>query len=139
MKDFELLQMRNAALYDAYCEGIDQNYFENTSQAIDYARTRPAPQFFITARNASLAIGKIAAGRDLGCNENNKKKYHELYRRYLRYLTTHPRCTMSREHICEILVDEPAPEYYLGQEMAEKIIRKERERKLEEMYKRFMR
>jgi len=49
----------------------------------------------------------------------------QLYDNYLKYLNEHPDNTLSRERVLELLVDEPAPEFYITGDAARKILREQ--------------
>ena len=46
----------------------------------------------------------------------------QLWHNYKAYLIAHPDNSLSRERILEILVDEPAPEFYITAAGARRII-----------------
>lgn len=46
----------------------------------------------------------------------------QLWKNYTAYLDAHPGCGLSRERILEILVDEPAPEFYISTDGARRLL-----------------
>ena len=52
-----------------------------------------------------------------------------LHDDYKKYLAEHPGTTLSRERIMEILVDRPAPEFYLSTDGARKMLAMEIKRR----------
>lgn len=54
----------------------------------------------------------------------SRRRAWDLYANYQRWKEANPDSTLSRERICELLVDEPAPEFYMQSETARKIIQK---------------
>lgn len=126
MKDTELKRARDRALFRAYKKGLANNSFSNMQEAAEYARKQESPEFFICARTASLLIGRIMSHNSLAdLNSYSRRRVWELYARYVEYLQAHPDCTMTRERILEELVEEPAPEFYIGGVLAKKIIYRE--------------
>ncbi len=126
MKDTNLKRKRDADLYQTYLRGLEGGCFANASQAAEYVTKQPAPQFYISSREINLHIGKIQSGTSLiYLNSMSRKRVWQLYDNYLRYLSEHPDTKLSRERILEILVEEPAPEYYLSWQAARQILRRE--------------
>ena len=133
-KDTELKRMRDRALYEAYVRGLEGNSFENMPQAIDFARKQCAPQFFLSARTASLYIAAAERGESLSSmNPGSRARVEKLREMYAEYRMEHPEDRRSRELILEDLVELPAPEFYIGYEMAKKIIFRERRKAQERM------
>lgn len=134
MKDTELREMRDRALYAAYLKGIREGTVSTLNEAADYARNQPAPRFFISPWNLAKYFVQVEKHRPMNrVNSSTRHKIRELYSRYQAYLRDHPDNTYSRTRICEILVDEPAPRFYMGQELAKKIIVKERKAAMERL------
>ena len=129
MKDTELKRQRDRALYEAYIKGLEEGRFASMRDAAEFVRQQPAPQFYISPREASLQIGRIEARISLiGLNSLSRRKIWDLYDRYVLYLRQHPDTSLTRERILEILVEEPAPQFYIGAEMARKILQQENAR-----------
>jgi hypothetical protein len=126
MKDTEIRRKMAQALYSVYKQGLDEVRFDTLLGAGNYAASHPAPCFFISARQASLIIGRIESRVSLiNLNSSKRKMAWQLYDNYKAYLKEHPDTKLSRERILEILVDEPAPEFYISGEYARKILRQE--------------
>ncbi len=126
MKDTELRKRRDADLYREYVKGLETGCFANMSEAAEYVIRQPAPQFYISSREVNLYIGRIQAGISLiTLNSTSRRRVWQLYDNYLLYLQQHPDCNLSRERVLELLVEEPAPEYYVTWRSAREILRKE--------------
>ena len=127
MKNMEIREMRDRALYEAYVRGIREHDFSGEDEAADYARMQPAPSFFISAWNLNKYFVRIEHHQPMDkIFSSTRRKIRELYRRYQTYMLEHPDTKLARLHICMILVDEPAPEFYVGHDLALKIISRER-------------
>lgn len=125
MKNVELKQMRDEALYNVYLESLSHGSFTSLNELAEYSRKQPAPQFFIDSRTISLTIGMIEQRISLiNLNEMSRRKAWQLYDNYVQWKKENPDSTLSRERICEILVDEPAPEFYVHADTARKIIQR---------------
>lgn len=126
MRDTELKRMRDSALYRVFVRGLEEGRFRTLREAAEYCRRQPAPEFFISAREASLHIGKIISGVSLiNLNDWSRRKVWDLYGMYTTWLLEHPGTVLTRERILEELVCLPAPHFYLGVEMALKILKRE--------------
>lgn len=134
MKDTELKRLRDHDLYRTFMASLRDNTFGTTAEAADFARKQPAPQFYISARTASLLIGKIENRISLyELNSNSRRRIWQIHSLYREYLRQHPGCTTPRELILEEIVERPAPEYYVSLDRAKHIIlyeRKEARRRL---------
>lgn len=108
-------------------KGLSEGSFATMRDAARYVCKQPAPRFYIEAEKASILIGRILQGVSLiNLNSCSRRMAWQLYRNYKNYLATHPGCGLSRERIMEILVDEPAPEFYLEPQRTRKILYQER-------------
>lgn len=126
MKDTQLKKKRDAALYREYVKGLEEGRFASMCEAADYVIRQPAPRFFISAKEASNRIGRILSGKEhIDRRSPSQRRVLLLLDRYQDYLAAYPDCQLSRESILEVLVQEPAPEFYLGWEAARQILRRE--------------
>lgn len=126
MKDTELKRQRDADLYDVYKRGLETNSFANMSQAADYVIRQPAPQFYVSPREVSLAMGRLQRGMSLiALSPSSRRRFWQLKDNYDAYLEAHPDNHLSRERVLELLVEEPAPEFYLSWRSAREILRRE--------------
>lgn len=127
MKDTELKEARDRDLFLCYQRALRENNFRDQWEAIEYVRRCPAPRFYISSKSCSLLLGKIFAGKRL-------ERMHPLAYKRIRHLTDmyktfvsgeNGKKGLSRERVCEILVDMPAPEFYVSHTYATRIITKE--------------
>ena len=126
MRDNELRVLRNQALYETYKKGLEEGRFSSMRDAGRYVCRQPAPRFYISSEVASGIIGKILMHRSLiNLNSCYRRRAWRLYDDYCQYLEDHPGCKLSRERILEILVDQPAPEFYIEPQHTRKILQKE--------------
>ena len=127
MKDMEIRKMRDRALYDVYVKGIREHDFANEDEAADWARRQPAPSFYISPWNLQKYFVQIKHHRPMNkLFSTTRRKIRELYQRYLDYKVQHPDTKLRRIHVCMLLVDEPAPEFYIGLVLTKQIIARER-------------
>ena len=118
MKDQELRKLRDKAVYQVYLKGSEEGSLTSLRTAANYIRNHPAPRYYIDARTASLLIGRIEKHISLlNINSSSRRRIWQLYRRYCEYRKEHPESEMPREHVLEIIVEEPAPEAPAAEEV----------------------
>lgn len=123
MRDTELKRKKAEALYSVYKKGLQEGRFASLYDAGRCIAREPAPCFFISAKQASLLLGRINARISLiSLHASTRRMAWQLWFNYQNYLREHPDNTLSRERILEILVDEPAPEFYISTDGARKLI-----------------
>lgn len=126
MKDNELRVIRNRALYETYKKGLEEGRFSSMRDAGRYVCRQPAPRFYISSEVASDIIGRIIARKSLiNLNSCYRRRAWRLYDEYCKYLEEHPGCRLSRERVMEIIVEMPAPEFYIEPQHTRKILQKE--------------
>ena len=126
VKDTDLKRRKAEALYSAYKKGLEAGCFNSLFAAGRYVASQPAPCYYISARQASLILGRIQARISLvNLNPSQRRMAWRLWHNYRHYLQTHPDNTLSREKVLEILVDEPAPEFYISGDGARRVLRGE--------------
>lgn len=126
MRDTGLTLKKAEALYAAYRKGLAQGRFRTMYEAGAYCVGQTAPSFFISAKRASILVGRLIAGQELkGLNPALHRMAERLKSDYDAYLAEHPGSTISRERIMEMLVDRSAPEFYISAEHARKMLRQE--------------
>lgn len=123
MRDTELKRKKAEALYSVYKQGLQEGRFSSLYDAARTVSRSPAPCFYISAKRASILLGRIQARISLiDLNSSQRRMIWQLWRNYREYLAKHPDNTLSRERILEILVDEPAPEFYISTDGARRLL-----------------
>ena len=126
MRDTGLKQKKAEALYAVYKRGLDEGRFDSLFAAGRWCARQPAPCFYISSKRASLLLGKVFAGEQLtDINASQRRMVRQLVNDYQRFLDEHPGTTLSRERILELLVDEPAPEFYMTGDAARRVLREQ--------------
>lgn len=138
MKDTELKELRDRDLFLCYQKALRENNFQDQWEAIEFVRRCPAPRFYISSKVCSLLLGKIFAGQKLErMHPMAYKRIMHLAEMYKKYVSGQMgQKGLSRERICEILVDMPAPEFYVSHIYASRIIVREIRRHNKEMDRR---
>jgi hypothetical protein len=130
LRDNGLTRKKAEALYSVYKRGLKEGRFDSMFGAASWCARQPAPCFFISSKSASLLVGKMIAGSTLSeCHESQRRMVRQLYADYLRFLEENPGTSLSRERIMELLVDRPAPEFYISTDGARKMLRGEMKRR----------
>lgn len=115
MRDTELKRKKADALYSVYKQGLQQGRFASLLDASRKIVYEKAPHFFISPKRASILLGRIKSKISLiDLNDSQRRLVWRLWYNYKDYLAQHPGCNLSRERILEMLVDEPAPEFYIS-------------------------
>lgn len=140
MKDTELRQEKDRELYKIYLRGLREQNFSNMHEAVDWVRSQPASKFYISPKALVNYIGAIRNGSvPPKMFYWKSQKMHILYQMYLEFMENNPACRLSRERICELLVDEPAPMFFICHDSCMKAIQRERNRRKREIARRHSR
>lgn len=115
MRCTDLKQQRDSAIYDCYRRGLEEGRFTSLFSAARYIMKQPAPRFFIEGRTASLLVGRLLSGKPIGKTHPSTLRIAErLKDDYLEYLREHPGDNTPRVWVMDMLVERPAPEFFLG-------------------------
>ena len=126
VKDTELKRRKADALYAVYKQGLQEGRFDSLFGAGRYCAHHPAPCFFISPKQASLLMGRINSRISLiNLNASQQRMAWRLWFDYRKYLSENEHTPLSRERVMEILVDQPAPEFYMTGDAARRILRGE--------------
>lgn len=127
MKDTELKAARDRDLFLCYQKALLNHDFRNQWEAIEYVRSHPAPRYYISPKSCSLLLGRIFAGKPIDrLNSLARKRIRRLESSYRQLVQGEGSMKgLSRERICEIIVDMPAPEFYVTHRYATRIISRE--------------
>lgn len=139
MKDTELRRERDREVYAAYQRCLEEKDCESMKAVAHEVSMMRAPKFYISSKSLANYFRELENGTiSKSLHPGTRAKVQELYRRYIRFKKEHPRCELPRERICEILIDEEAPSFYIGEAYIIGILQKERQRHREEMIRRYM-
>ena len=128
VKSTHLREMRDEALYDAYVKALESHNFRSQAEALDYVRTHESPRFYISAQFCWEIISQMLRGIPTYITGNqSKRKFAELFRRYQIESQKPEYKGYPQELICEIIVGQPAPEFYINARTTRSIITRQRE------------
>lgn len=126
MRDIELRREKARALYSVYKRGLENGSFGSLLEAGSFVASQPAPRFYISGRQASLLIGQIQSRISLiNLNESQRRMVWRLWFDYTDYMREHEDERISREGALNVLVERPAPEFYISGDGARKVLREQ--------------
>lgn len=126
MKDSTLRRKKRQALYAVYRKGLEEGRFTSMRNAGIYISHQPAPCFFISPERASNLVGRVLSGKGIDeLHKTQQRMIRRLAEDYKQYLSDHPDTRLSRVSIMNILVDRPAPEFYMTGGAVRKALREE--------------
>lgn len=129
----EFISKRNEDLHRAYKEVVNSGEYNNIIDCIRVSLTLPASKFWVSSENAARIISRIEKGDTLyNISPLRKEMFMELYKRFLEEKLKHPE-SKSIYKICEIIIEQPAPRFYIGLQRGIKIIKQERNRRCKMM------
>ena len=135
-----LRQQRDEALFFAYQEALKERAFKTQKEAIDYVLAHPAPQWFVSREFCAAVISCRLRGKcHYRMSKTKSRKFDALLNLYLEKRKEFPYCGMKHLAICEAIVEMPAPEWFLGYDMASRIICEQIKEKNERVAKRYAR
>ena len=122
-KSIDLRLERDMALFVAYKQSLSANTFRTQDDAVDFARKSPAPRFYIDGFFARIVLRRMLNGQPPGVTgKNTLRKFEELLKRYIESEKQNLFPGMNFKAICNILVEQPAPEFYISRRTARAII-----------------
>lgn len=126
----ELTLARNNDLYDAYCKALSEaqhpiNYTETVRKAVQAQANR----FYISPVRAIDIIAKFRKGQYVQICRERERMYIDIYTRILEIEARNPHLPLL--HIIEIVLDQPAPEFYIKTSSAKIILHNEKQRRKE--------
>jgi hypothetical protein len=128
-----LAPQRAADLIAVYKDYIEKCDFISMKDAYQVVAESPARRFYVTAKRASIVIAQMKRGLFCG-NPLKFEMYSEIYRRCLKLKLQHPTWTMYQ--LCEVVVQQPAPKFYILADRVQIIIIKARRQWAKEKLKR---
>lgn len=134
-RDMDLLNAYKEVLSEIKCPFLLQDVMEKTVR-------KPAKRFYSSTKYAYMCIKAIKEGRPIQYQQDEKKRMiHEVWERVQRLESEYP--DMKLDHLVEMIMDSPAPEFYLKASSAEVILcrakQKERAKELRKIKNRYER
>lgn len=118
-----LRERRDFELFRAYQKALKENEFSNQREAVDYVRKSEAPRWFVSKEFCAAVISSWLRGKELCKMRNNKRrKFLALYNLYMEKKQEFPYSTLNHLDLCAAIVEMPAPEWFIGHQLASRII-----------------
>ena len=113
---------RDMDLLNAYKEVLSEIEAPFTLQDVMERTVRkPAKRFYSSTKYVYMCIKAIKEGRPIQYQQDEKKRMiHEVWERVQRLESEYP--DMKLGHLVEMIMDSPAPEFYLKASSAEVIL-----------------
>ena len=138
MRDTMLRQQRDLALFDSYQEALKTMSFSTQKEVVDYILNSPAPQWFVSREFCAAVISSRLRGRDhYKMSKTKRRKFDALFELYQKLRKEPQYAGMSHQDICEIIVEMPAPEWFLHYDAAALILSRQRKLKNDQIASRY--
>lgn len=126
-KATHLREERDEALYKAYNAAVSEFDFASQDDAYNWVRKHSAPRFYITPDFCAIVLGRMISGRHPEVYGTERlRKFNYLFERYKQIKSNPKTSDLTIIRICEIIVHEKAPEFYLSLSSTAKIISRQR-------------
>ena len=118
-------QERNAELYALYRKYMREDHTTH-SEAVRAAVNSPASRFWLSPNYLCIVFSAIRKGSSPSPRRKLTKSpiYRQLYDDYLKLKDRPLYRNLPMEAICDLLVNRPAPSFFLSEKRADEIIRK---------------
>lgn len=134
MRDMMLRKRRDQELFRAYQRALQENVFSDQKEAVDYVRKHEAPRWFVSKEFCAAVISSWLKGKDFyKMRPNKKRKFKALFDLYLAVKQEFPYKALTHLELCAIIVDMPAPEWYIDHQLASRIIAEQIEARNEQI------
>lgn len=138
MRDTMLRQQRDFALFHSYQEALKEKSFKTQRDAIAYLLSSEAPQWFVSQEFCAAVISCRLRGKDhYKMSKTRRRKFDALFDLY-KQLRTDPRYDgLNHLELCGVIVQMPAPEWFLHYDAAALILLRQRKLINEKMVRRY--
>lgn len=125
-----ILAKRDREIMARYAQIVESESCKTQTEALTRVVNSPSSRFWVTPECVAKVLAKLHKGGDLSKMTACKRRmYTELYRRFLDKRELAEFKDMSLSRICEIIVEEQAPEFYLLPDTAMDIFIAERDKR----------
>lgn len=117
----DFLEERNNDLFEAYRNLLESARFIDRTELSIRIVNMPAKRFWVSEERAAIVISAMMHKGDMPhLTETKKEMFDEIYKRALLVREQHP--TMSIYEVARIVVNQPAPKFYITPGSAKVII-----------------
>lgn len=138
MRDTMLREQRDKALFKAYQIALQENDFSNQREAVDFVRKNSAPRWFVSKEFCAAVISSWLRGKDF-CKMriNKRRKFIALFDLYKKLKSELPFSAFTHLDLCAVIVEMPAPEWFIDRQLASRIITEQMAKRNELMASRY--
>lgn len=123
MRDMMLRKRRDEELFRAYQKALAEHNFADQREAVDYVRKHEAPMWFVSKEFCAAVISCWLRGKEFcKMRDNKRRKFLALFELYQKLRGEFPYCGMNHLALCEVIVEMPAPEWFIDRQLASRII-----------------
>ena len=128
MRDTMLRQQRDSALFESYQMALNTHTFATQKEAVLYVLAHPAPQWFVSSEFCASVLSRWLRGKEAHykMSKTKTRKFRALLEAYKEARQDPAYSELPLIKICEMLVERPAPEWFLGYDSALSIIAEQR-------------
>lgn len=132
-----LREERDRDLFNAYIEAVSSGKCKTEEEAIEYARNHQAKRFYIDSSFCCFIMRRMIKGEPPNVGgQNSIRKFNYLYKLFNEVSSNPKNKGCSTLDICDIILDMPAPEFFVTYRTARFIIARERKVRWEALAKR---
>ena len=123
MRDMMLRKRRDMELFHAYQKALQEKEFSDQREAVEYVRTHEAPRWFVSKEFCAAVISSWLRGKEFcKMRPNKRRKFKALFEIYQRLKQELPYSALNHLELCGMIVEMPAPEWYIDHQLASRII-----------------
>ena len=134
----KLRERRDRELFIAYQNALQEHDFVDQRQAVDFVRKNSAPRWFVSKEFCAAVISSWNRGKEFcKMRSNKKRKFQALFEIYNNLKGQFPYSALNHLELCGVIVDMPAPEWYIEHQLASRIINEQisiRNQKMADIY-----
>jgi hypothetical protein len=126
-KDTQLYEQKVSEMLAVYRKVAPDCFSQK--QALERVVRHPASRFYIQAHTAYNKLRHVFNGYStelMADKECDKRMYEEIYKRVLELANNPENYGMSLNKLCEIVVEQPAPEFYMSPSTFRLLLSRER-------------
>lgn len=119
-------EQRDEEIMNAYYDALKELKYSSTKEVMDMVVNTPCSRFYISASRAMIVIFTMLKGEKAVMSKTKSEMFDEIYSRFLKARKQYK--GMSLDGLVRMVINSPAPKFYLTPESAYVIISKIRKR-----------
>lgn len=119
----KLRKRRDQELFRAYQNALREKNFSDQREAVEYVCTHEAPRWFVSKEFCAAVISSWLRGKEFcKMRPNKRRKFKALFEIYQSLKQQLPYSALNHLELCDMIVEMPAPEWYIDHQFASRII-----------------